>query len=396
MRLVLYTGKGGVGKTTTAAATALCAAERGRRTLLLSADAAHSLGDVLDRRLGPTPTPVVPRLAAVEIDARKEMDRHWGRIRDYLVSILRYQGIESLVAEELALLPGTEELSTLLAVEAYADTGAWDLIVLDCAPTDSTLRLVTLPEVAHGAFRVLLRVQQVISALATPLARNLVAVPLPEAGVFRDADRLIYRKLRALRRRFTAEDASVRIVVTSERMVIDEARRAFTDLLLFEVPCDAVVMNRLLPRAVATEEFFRDWSRLQEERLREVAEFFEPLTLLTAPLQDDEITGVERLAAHGREIFAEVEPDAVLSHAPRIRFSRDGAGYRATIPLPHASAAALDVAKVDDELVIRTGPRRRALKLPSRIARLSLAKASLDGGVLDVRFTRELQSAAAD
>jgi arsenite-transporting ATPase len=388
VRIVLYTGKGGVGKTTTAAATAVCAAARGRRTLVLSADAAHSLGDVLERRLGPTPKSLAPRLDALEVDARHEMNQHWGSIRDYLVALMRYQGIEELVAEELALLPGAEELSTLVAVEEHARAGRYDLVVVDCAPTGSTLRLLTLPDVAHGALRLLLRIQQALAAIVTPLARGFVEAPLPESEVFADANELLYKKLRSLRQRITDRDCSVRIVVTPERMVIDEAQRSFTDFALFEIPCDAVVMNRLLPEAAASEAYFHDWGRLQDERRHEVEALFDPLSVLTAPLQNDEVMGLERLAAHGEQIFADAEPDAILSASARIEFRRDGAGYRLQVPLPHARAQDLEVTKLDDELVIRTASRRRSLKLPRGFAPLSLATARMQENQLVVRFDR--------
>jgi len=388
---VLYTGKGGVGKTTTAAATAVCAAARGLPTLVISADAAHSLGDVLDRALDAPadrldPCPVAPNLHALEVDARAAMERHWGRVRDYLVSLFRYQGIEEVVAEELALLPGAEELATLLAVEELAASGDWELVVVDCAPTGSTLRLVTLPEVADGALRWLLRIQQALSAMVTPLARGLVPAPLPGADVFRDADALLYRKLRALRTRLSSTDTSVRLVLTPERMVIDEARRAHTDLALFDVGCDAVVMNRLLPEAACAEPFFRDWATLQDERLAEVESLFAPLPVLRAPLQDDEVVGLERLRAQGEGLFADVAPEALLCRVPRLRWSRSQQGYRLSLPLPGARSDDLDVAKVEDELVVTSASLRRAIVLPRRVAGLDLAAARLERGRLVVRF----------
>ncbi|MCG8592371.1 MAG: ArsA family ATPase [Proteobacteria bacterium] len=388
MRTVLYTGKGGVGKTTTAAATAVCAAERGLRTLVVSTDAAHSLGDVLEHEVGPKPRRIAPKLTAVEVDPRVEMAHHWGSIRDYLVQLFRYQGIEEIVAEELALLPGAEEITALLAVEEQAKSRRFDLIVVDCAPTDSTLRLVTLPDVAHGALRLLLFVQRALSGVVTPLARNLVPVPLPDAAVFADAERLLYRRLREIRNRITHSQTSVRFVVTPERMVIDEARRAWTDLSLFEVTADAVIMNRLLPEVAAEEEFFRDWYRVQAERVDEVQELFAPLRLLRAPLQDDEATGLERLARHGEALFGGESPAAVLSDPPRLRFTRGEGGYRALLPLPHAVAEELDVVKVDDDLVVSTGVRRRAVKLPRRLAALEVQAARLRDGELEVTFGR--------
>jgi arsenite-transporting ATPase len=391
VRLVLYTGKGGVGKTTTAAATAVCAAGRGVPTLVVSADAAHSLGDVLDHALDAPearlePRPVAANLHALEVDARAAMERHWGRVRDYLISLFRYQGIEEVVAEELALLPGAEELATLLAVEELAASGRFELVVVDCAPTGSTLRLVTLPDVADSTLRWLLRLQQALSAVVTPLARNLVPVPLPGAEVFRDADTLLYRKLHGLRARIGADDTSVRLVVTPERMVIDEARRAHTDLALFDVACDAVVMNRMLPEAACAEAFFRDWGVVQEERLREVEGWFDPLPVLRAPLQDDEVVGLERLARQGEALFADAAPEALLCRAPRPRYTRSKEGYRLSLPLPGASADDLDVIKIEDELVVTTAARRRAIALPRRVAALDLAAARLEDGRLEVRF----------
>ncbi len=386
MRLVLYTGKGGVGKTTMAAATAIRAAEVGRRTLVVSADSAHSLGDVLEQRIGPERVEVAPNLDAIEVDVRVEVIRHWGHIQQFLVELFRYQGIDAVVAEELALLPGAEEVVTLLAVEEFALSGAYDFIVVDCAPTDSTLRLVTLPDIAERTLSVLLPLFKTISSVAVPLARKIVSLPLPGSEVFRDADELLNRQLRALQERLVNPQTSVRIVLTPERMVIDEARRAWTELSLFEVGCDAVIMNRMLPDEAADEPFFKEWWRLQQERIREVEEIFAPLPILFSPLQDDEATGLERLSRQGACLFDEHEPDAVLSVAPRVHFKREGDGYSASVPLPGADLDRLDVAKIDDELTITTGVRRRVLKLPRSIAPLDLLGARLDGPSLIVSF----------
>jgi arsenite-transporting ATPase len=393
VRLVLYTGKGGVGKTTTAAATAACAAARGRRTLVVSADPAHSLGDVLERRLGPQPTPVAPSLDALEADARVEMARHWGHVRDYLLDLFRHQGIDGVVAEELALLPGAEELTTLLAVEEHGRRGGYDVVIVDCAPTDATLRLLTLPEVARGALRIVLKLQQAVSAVLGPLGRSLVAAPLPDAAVFRDLERLLYEKLTRLRSRVGSAQTSVRMVVTPERMVIDEARRAFTDLALFDIACDAVVMNRLRPDAARQEPFFQDWARVEEERREEVATLFAPLPILMAPLRDDEVLGLDALRAHGEALFQHLEPDAVLGERARVRFVAEKRGWRVELPLPHADRAGLDVSKLEGELIVRAGSRRRALPLPRKLAALSLAGAFFEGDTLVVRLAPPAASA---
>ena len=388
MRLILYTGKGGVGKTTTAAATAARVAELGKRTLVASADAAHSLGDVLERRLGPQPVGVAPGLDAIEIDARVEVSKHWGHIQEFLVELFRYQGLDAVVAEELALLPGAEEITTLLAVEGFVASGAYDLVVVDCAPTDATLRLVTLPDVAQKSLRVLLPLFEALSGIAVPVLRKLIDVPLPDRDVFGNADDLLNRQLRCLRERLGDARTSVRLVVTPERMVIDEARRAWTELALFEVGCDAIVLNRMLPPEAAEESWFKDWARVQQERQAEVEELFAPHPVLLSPLREDEVTGVEALARHGAELFAGRKPEAVLSKAPRMRFRREGRSYIVELPLPGADPARLDVAKVDDELTVTTGVRRRIVRLPRRFAPLDLSSAKLDGALLEVRFER--------
>jgi arsenite-transporting ATPase len=389
VRLVLYTGKGGVGKTTTAAAAAVVAAERGLRTLVASADVAHSLGDVLDQRLGPDPRRLAPGLYGLEIDPRVESARHWGRIQRFLERTFRHQGIEAAVAEELAMLPGAEELTTLLAVEQFAASGDFDLLVLDCAPTDAALRLVTLPEVASSMVRLALQVAGAFSGLALPLARRVVAAPLPEPAVFAEAEALLYSNLAALRARLSSPATTVRLVVTPERMVINEARRAHTELALFEVACDAVVANRVLPDGALREPFFADWGRLQSERLSEIESLFSPLPVLCAPLQDDEVIGLERLAAHGRALFAGAAPDAVLCRAEPVRFARARGAYWVRVPLPGVDPERLDVAVIDGELVISTAARRRKLTLPRRFAPLALRAARLDAGTLHVRFERE-------
>ncbi len=394
MRVVLYTGKGGVGKTTTAAASAVWAATRGMRVLVASADAAHSLGDVLEEPLGDEPRQLDMQddeafsgtLSAVEVDARAEVARHWGAVRDYLGQLFRHQGIEEVMADELALLPGLEELTTLLAVDAWAREGAYDLVVVDCAPTDSALRLLTLPEAAHSALRILLKLQRAIAGLVTPLARNLVAVPLPGPEVFRDAEGLIYRQLGKLHELISDPGTSVRLVLTPERMVIDESLRARTDLALFSVAVDAVVMNRLLPEQVAAEPFFAEWVRQQAARRNEVAELFSPLPILAAPLQDDEVVGLARLRAHGEILFRDHAPEMLLSSEPGLEFRREGSGYALRLPLPNARPGDLDVTRVGTQLMVRTGALRRPIPLPRHLSGIDISGARCRDGVLEVQF----------
>jgi arsenite-transporting ATPase len=372
MRLILYTGKGGVGKTTTAAATGMLAARQGKRVLVVSADAAHSLGDVLGERLSGEPREIAPRFDALEVDARQVVEAHWGRVRSYLVDLLRYQGIDEVIAEELALLPGAEELATLVCVEDWARSGDYDLVIVDCAPTGSTLRLVTLPEVAHGGLRWLLRLQRAAAHVIEPIARGLVGAPIPGGDVFAEADRLFYATLARLRGRLLSQDTSIRIVLTPESMVIDEARRALTDLCLFQISSDAVVLNRMLPEEACREDFFREWGRTQIERKREVEETFAPLACLVAPLAADEVRGVEALAQHGARLFGELDPTARLSESPRMRFERDAHRARIHLPLPGLDPKALEMTRVDDELIVGVAGRRRKIALPAGFSKLEV------------------------
>lgn len=386
MRMLLYTGKGGVGKTTTAAATAALAARRGHRCLVVSADAAHSLGDVLEERLGPEPRRLAKGLDALEVDARQVVAAHWGRVRAWLVDLLRHQGIEEIVADELALLPGAEELATLVCVESWAASGHYDLIVVDCAPTGSTLRLVTLPEMAHSGLRWLLRLQRAAAHVVEPIARGLVGLPLPDAAVFAEADRLLYETLHRLRARLLANGTSVRLVVTPEAMVIDEARRALTDLCLFQLASDAVVMNRVYPPEACREPFFHEWGRTQAERKREIEETFAPMACLTAPLQADEVRGLEALTDHGQRLFGELDPAARLGEPLRLRFERDQTGARVRLPLPGLSTSELEVTRVEDELIVGVASRRRRIALPAGFAKLEIERVRYRDDELVVSF----------
>jgi arsenite-transporting ATPase len=387
MRLILYTGKGGVGKTTTAAATAALAAQRGLRTLIVSADAAHSLGDVFLESLGPEPRPLAERLDALEIDARHVIESHWGRVRAYLVELLRYQGIDEVVADELALLPGADELATLVCVDEWASSGDYDLILVDCAPTGSTLRLITLPEVAHSGLRWLLRLQRVAAHVIEPIARGLVGAPLPSAEVFAEADRLFYKTLHRLRARLLSSQTSVRIVVTPESMVIEEARRSFSDLCLFQLASDAVIMNRILPEEALREEFFSEWGRVQIERLREVEAAFAPMACLTAPLQADEVRGVRALAEHGQMLFGDLDPAGRLGEALRMRFENDHEGRRIRLPLPGLDPEKLEVSRIENELVVGVEGRRRKIALPVGFAKLEVDQVAYREDQLVVSFT---------
>ena len=410
--LVLYTGKGGVGKTTTAAATALRSAELGRRTLVVSADPAHSLGDVLQRPLASrelaealepdfdgadlSSTRALPavevtsKLFALELDARPLVRRHWARIHDYLAKLFTHHGIDAGIASELATLPGAFELAVLLAVDRAVTSAEYDLVVVDLAPTASALRMTTLPDVARGMLKVVLGALRGASGIAGPLAQRMIAAPLPDADVFESVQSLLYRNLTSLRRRLVAPSTAVRLVVTPERMVIDEARRAYTDLCLFELSVDAVVINRVLEDVAGAEPqtpFLREMFAAQTECMAEIATCFAPLPTLQAPFCEDELVGPARLALLAEAMFGDRAPGGRLAPAhANLRFEGHADAPTLCLAMPGVAPGDLEVVKVDGDLIITTPRRRRSIPLPRRVARLSLLSARLEAGQLEVAF----------
>jgi arsenite-transporting ATPase len=344
---------------------------------------------VLQRRLSSRATRVATRLDAVEIDARSELKRHWGRAHSFLASLFRAEGVDEIVAEELALLPGAEELATLLAVREQAERGSYDLVVVDCAPADAALRLLTFPRVSRGALRVLLHVQRAIATAIGPLARGVLSAPLPEGRVFRDIDTLFHRAFHELYDLLVSTETTVRLVLTPDASSIAEARRAHTDLCLFSLGCDAVVLNRLYPPAAAREPFFREWWSVQGEHEAEVADLFAPLPVLRGLLQEQELSGVEPLGRFAEGLFEGREPAAILSDGQRVRFLSAGAGFVAEIPLPHAHEADVEIGLIDGEVLITHEGARRRVRLPRSLAALPLEGADYRDNTIVLRFRED-------
>lgn len=343
----------------------------------------------MQRRLSSRPTRVATRLDAVEIDTRSELKRHWGRAHSFLASLFRAEGVDDIVAEELALLPGAEELATLLAVREHAERGSYDLVVVDCAPADAALRLLTFPRVSRGMLRVLLSVQRAIATAIGPLARGVLTAPLPEGGVFREIDTLFHRAFHALYDLLVSEDTTVRLVLTPDASSIAEARRAHTDLCLFSLGCDAVVLNRLYPPAAAREPFFREWWSAQGEHEAEVADLFAPLPVLRGLLQEEEVVGLESLGRYAEGLFEAREPAAVLADGHRIRFRSADMGFIAEIPLPHANRSDVEIGLIDGEVLLTHGGARRRVRLPRSLAMLPLEGADYRDNYIVLRFREE-------
>ncbi|MFM7535052.1 MAG: ArsA family ATPase [Acidimicrobiales bacterium] len=384
-RLVVVTGKGGVGKTTVAAATAARAAEQGRRTLVVSTDPAHSLADVLGRPIGDEPTAIGSVLHAQQLDARLRLERRWAVLRGYLAELLHWAGASTLGAEELTVLPGAEELLALTGVADELGSGRWDLVVVDCAPTAETMRLLSLPEVLTWWMDRVLPVGRRVGAVLAPAARALTGVPVAGAGVW-DALGRLQQDLTTLRDVLTdGERTSVRLVTTAEKVVVAETRRTATYLALFGLHVDAVVANRLLPDRVV-DPFFDRWRRREAEQLTVLAEGFAPVPVLRAALGDDEPVGVPALRRFAREVYGRRRPAERLHAADRLRLSVEDGATVLDVDLGFAERGAVELARRGDELVITVGPYRRAVVLPDQLAGRPVLGGTVRDGRLQVRF----------
>ena len=384
-RVVLFTGKGGVGKTTCAAATAATAAAAGARVLVTSTDPAHSLADAFDAVVGDRPTPVAPGVDAQQIDAQTRLEEHWQDIRDYLVQLLAWGGLGEVQAQELVLVPGFDELFALLDLEDQVDRATYDLVVVDCAPTAETLRLLALPDALAWYAEKLVQPGRRVARAVRPLATRVGGVPVPEDGVFGAVERLQTR-LAAVHRVLQDRDrASVRLVVNPERLVVNEAMRMATSLSLFGYAVDAVVANRVLPDEVQ-DPWMARWRERHAEHLRTIHDGFAPTPVLVAPMFADELVGVDGLAELGRVLYAEHDPMAVLHRGDPMRVDPTDDGWLLTMPLPFATRDDLDLHRRSGELHVRVGALKRTIPLPAVLRSATVAGARLADGALEVRF----------
>ena len=388
MRVLLFTGKGGVGKTTIAAATAVRAAEAGLRTLVMSTDPAHSLGDSFDEEIGSAPTRIADRLWAQQIDAQERLEDNWREIQDYMIQLMNWAGTETIQAEELTVLPGLDEIFSLIDVKTHVESGAYDVLIVDCAPTAETLRLLSLPDVMQWYIERIFPVERRIVKTVRPIVSRVTTLPIAGDRVF-DAVERLHRNLEAVKKILTDEAvSSVRLVVNLEKMVIAEARRTYTYLGLFGYRVDAVVVNRVLPPDV-TDPYFGKWKDIQAEHLATVHESFEPVPILTARLFDREMIGIRLLEEMAAEVYGELDAADILYRDEPIRVRKRGTGYVLTMRLPFASREDMDIHRRGDELFIRVGAYKRNLILPQSLKRMTVREANFAGDRLEILFGRE-------
>lgn len=384
-RILLFTGKGGVGKTTTAASTAVACADAGLRTVVLSTDPAHSLADAFGVPLGPLAAPITESLWGQQLDAQERMEEGWHEIQGYLREVFSWAGVDGLEAEELSVIPGLDEIFALSDIKAYAESGDWDVVVVDCAPTAETIRFLSLPDILARYMERLFPVGRRVNKVLAPVLSRVTSLPVADDDVFA-ATAAFYDRLDGVREILTdPERTSVRLVVNPERMVIAEARRTYTYLSLFGYRVDAVVANRLLPEAVA-DPWFERWKELHLEHLRTIEDSFAPLPVLKVELAQEELVGIDALRLFAGEVYGELDPASRLHEGQPLKITRRAGRTTLSLELPFADRDDLELGRRGDELLVRVGPYRRAITLPDSLRNRPVADASLKQGRLRVVF----------
>lgn len=384
-RILLFTGKGGVGKTTTAAATALRCADAGLRTIVLSTDPAHSLADAFAVDLGPLAAPITDHLWGQQLDAQERMEDSWQDIQGWLKEVFAWAGVEGLEAEELSVIPGLDEIFALADIKQFATDGSWDVVVVDCAPTAETIRLLSLPEVLSRYMERLFPVGRRVNKVVSPVLSRVTSLPVAGDDVFA-ATSAFYDRLDGVRELLTdPERTSIRLVVNPERMVIAEARRTYTYLSLFGYRVDAVVANRLLPDEI-DDPWFERWKALHLEHLQEIEQGFAPLPVLRVPLAPTELVGLDLLRDFGGQLYDGLDAAAALHEGQPLTVQRRGGRTTLALDLPFADRDDLELGRRADELLVKVGPYRRAITLPDSLRGKPVASAALKEGRLRVTF----------
>lgn len=390
MRIILMTGKGGVGKTSVAAATGLQCAELGYKTLVLSTDPAHSLADSFDTELSHEPQKIQENLWGAELDALIELAENWGSVQRYITQVLQARGLEGVQAEELAILPGMDEIFGLVRMKRHYDEGEYDVLIVDSAPTGTALRLLSIPEVGGWYMRRFYKPLQGISValrpLVEPLFKPIAGFSLPDKAVM-DAPYEFYQQIEELEKVLTDnQKTTVRLVMNPERMVIKESLRAHAYLSLYNVSTDLVVANRIIPDRVS-DPFFQGWKEQQQKYKGEIHENFHPLPVKEVPLYSEEMCGMEALQRLKQTLYDGEDPTQVYYEENTIRVLQEEGVYRLELYLPGTPKDKVQLSKTGDELNVRIGNHRRNLVLPQALAALQPTGAKMENDYLTIKFS---------
>ena len=383
MRIIIHTGKGGVGKTSMAAATACRIAKSGKRVLVMSTDPAHSLGDSFDQKIGKEPTKIADRLDALEIDTVYESEKSWGNLKGYFKELLTSRGGNGIEVEELLVFPGLEELFSMFKILEIYESGEYDTLIVDCAPTGETLQLLKYPERLSDLINKVLPVKKKGLSTIGPMVEKIAKIPMPEENVFDDIEYLMDKMQRLQELLLNKDVVSLRVVTTPEKIVISEAKRNFTCLYLYHYNVDAVIVNHIYPEK-AMEGYFSKWIRLQDDGLREIRESFSEVPKFYVELQKKELCTLSVLTEMGDMIYGDTDPDEVLFRKEIYTVDRDASNLR--IYLPYADKQELELEQQGREIMVGIRNESRRFPLPEDFAEMEIAGAKFADGYLNIRF----------
>lgn len=387
MRIILYTGKGGVGKTSVAAASALKSAELGNKTLVVSTDAAHSLGDSLDMELSPEPVLISDNLWAQEIDATHEVESGWGQVQSYITALLTSKAVKDITTEELTVFPGLEDLLSLLRILGYCKENKYDVIIIDCAPTGETLALLSFPEMLRWWLQKVFPFQKKAVKVFRPIAEPLFGVPMPSNNVMEELEN-ICDQLDEMREILSnREITSIRLVTNPEKMVIKEAQRSFTYLNMYNFNVDAVVVNKVIPESVS-DSYFNVWKDIQKTYIDMTKDSFQPIPIYYAPWFEKEVVGIEMLKRMAGDVFKDENPTDIKYNIRTYEIVKTDAGYTFSLYLPFSDKKDLSLNQKGDELIIRAGKIKRNVTLPKTLVGMSISGAKFDDETLKINFVR--------
>lgn len=383
MRVIIYTGKGGVGKTSMAAATACKIAKNGKKVLVMSTDQAHSLGDSFDSKIDNEPTRLTENLYAMEIDTVYESEKSWGNLKDYFKQLLTMKGGSGIEVEELLVFPGLEELFSMFKILEVYESGEYDTIIVDCAPTGETLALLKYPERLSDMIKKVLPVKRAGVKSVGPVVEKAMKIPMPKDNVFDDIEYLMDKMQRLQDLMLNKEVVSLRVVTTPEKIVINEAKRNFTCLYLYHYNVDAIIVNHIYP-ANAMEGYFNKWIKSQEDALQEIEESFSEVPRFYVELQQQEIRTLDVLRKAGDYIFGEINPDDVLFKKEIYSINNEERSLK--IYLPFADKEELRLEQDKNELVVGVKNESRKFPIPVEFAEKEIEGAKFEDGYLTIKF----------
>jgi arsenite-transporting ATPase len=391
MRIIMFAGKGGVGKTSVASATGIRAAAMGHRTLIMSLDIAHSLSDIfaldkglVDQNKG-MPVKIEDRLWIQELDIQEEIQRNWKDVYKYIATLFSTTGFDEILAEELAVLPGMEEVSSLLYINRYVQEDDFDVIILDCAPTGESLRFISIPGTLEWYIRKIFKIQRRVVSYIRPVVRRFYDIPLPEDDYF-EALQNLFERLEGIDTILTDPGiTTVRLVVNPEKIVLKETQRIFLYFSLYKMCIDAIVMNRILPPSIE-EKYFDDWKKSQRRYLKLAEEYFSPVPILPVNLLQSEPLGKRNLAKLGADIYGEHDPTQHFYHDQPYEFQQRNGQFIIRIKLPFISKETIELNRLPEEVVVRVGEFKKHILLPRHVSAYKDVKAKMDGSYLDIIF----------